>query len=347
MFNFPNLQDRALTIQNILKLTTEAEIFRHFLGYDYKLKKFYKSPLRTADKRPSFNVYCVSGSLRYKDFGHSEGSCFDFVKHLRNTDFSGALSTISQEMNLNLREKKVTYKDYSDLHLQDLKRFTRGRAREWQEYDKNYWQQYHISSETLAFFDIYPGQEVWTRREGEAWKRIWVNQPDNPIYLYKIEEYEILPEGIVFSNPGIKAYRPFQTEEYSRDPTWKWFTGISGNYMQGLKQLPMSGRLLFITSSLKDVATLYQVGIPAIAPNAENSHISNELIEVLKSRFNNIYVNYDSDDTGVRASQQFTVEHGLLYWNVPKIYEAKDVSDLVNKTSQETLINELKKKNVL
>lgn len=347
MFNFPSIEDRFLNIKNILSKTTEAEIFRHFLGFDYKIGKFYNSPLRDKDLRPSFNIYISNNGLRYKDFGHSQGTCFDFVKHLRNTDFFGALTIISNEMNLNLLGKKVSYKSYESMPINKTEKYTRCRLRHWDKYDKNYWSQYSISSESLERFDVKPAKELWYRKTGQSWQRIWINIPDNPMYVFMINEFILKEDNIIFGEYGLKIYRPLQTEEYDRDPTYKWFTGLSGNYIQGLKQLPENGDLLFITSSLKDVITLYQIGIPAIAPNAENSYISELLMENLKKRFNRIYVNYDSDDTGVQASLKFTEQQNLLYWNVPKSYNAKDVSDLVKKTNQEVLKKELFKKNVL
>ena len=62
--------------ENILRLVSEEEIFRHFLGYDFKIGKTYKSPLRE-DNNPSFNVYYNPyGELRFKDFNGYQGSCF-------------------------------------------------------------------------------------------------------------------------------------------------------------------------------------------------------------------------------------------------------------------------------
>jgi hypothetical protein len=119
---------------------------------------------------------------------------------------------------------------------------------------------------------------------------------------------------------------------------------MKGNYVQGLEQLPSDGNILFITSSLKDICVLHEIGIPAIAPNAESSFLDENLIEHLKTRFKRIYVNYDSDDPGVRASISFTEKYNLEYWNIPKEYECKDVSDYINRYGQENLINLINEK---
>lgn len=338
----PNRLDRVLNVKNILERTTEAEIFRHFFG-EFKVRELYISPLRANDTIPSFNIYINKyGDLKYKDWGHSSGSCFDFVMNLKNVDFRGALSIISAEMNLDLNQSPIIYKEYQELNKLRKRTFARARVREWKEYDAKYWKQYDISSSTLDFFDIYPGEELWKRKEGESWKRFWINTEDNPLYIYKLQEYSIEDDKLIFGNSGLKAYRPYQSKEYGRDGSFKWFTGVTGNFMQGLTQLPDSGELLFLTSSLKDVCTLYEIGISALAPNAESPLIDELLIEYLKKRWSRIVVNYDSDSAGVRASTLLVDKFNLEYWNIPKHYNAKDVSDFVKIYSKKELIEIIK-----
>lgn len=346
MFNFPNLLDSNLTVENIHKKVTDAEIFRHYFG-DYKIGKYYKSPLRGDDLVPSFNFYVKNDQIRYKDWGHSEGSCFDFIKLLKGLSFRETLCLINQDMNLGLNGATVNhvvkYDQYSKLKLEDTKTYSKVILRDWQEYDKKYWEQYKIKSQTLIKFNIYPGKELWTRKDGYDWNKTWINTQDNPMYVYLIKEYE-LKDTLYFDKQGIKCYRPYQTTEYNRNPRFKWFTGVRGNYIQGLEQLPKFGNILFITSSLKDVCTLHEIGISAIAPNAEGTPLPAKLIDYLKTRFKDIYVNYDSDDPGVNASIKFTQQFNLNYWNIPKEYETKDVSDFVKKYSQKELIELIKNK---
>lgn len=346
MFNFPSRLDTSLSDENILKRTTEAEIFRHFLGFDYKLKVFYKSPLRTDDKIPSFNIYPGERGLKYKDWGKSSGSCFQFVMELRHTDFRGALELINSEMGLGLMggssKKRVVYDSYKSMEAKKFSIFIRAKARNWKEYDVKFWKQYKISSSTLKLFEVVPAEEVWKRYEGESWRKVWLNVEDNPVYVYKLYRYLLEGGEFNFIQPGIKGYRPYQTEEFDRNSKFKWLNGVRGDYIQGLKQLvenPPDSKVLFITSSLKDVMTLYELGIPAIAPNSEATINDPELMSWLKDRYT-IYVNYDNDDPGVNASIKFTQEFGLSYWNIPKSYNVKDVSDFV-KTYGQHLLKEL------
>lgn len=76
---------------------------------------------------------------------------------------------------------------------------------------------------------------------------------------------------------------------------WKSFR------LQGDHMLPKTGDYLVITKSLKDVMTLYNLGIPAIAPISENCFLSEAQYHRLKERFKHIILLYDNDRPGLRA----------------------------------------------
>ena len=65
--------------------------------------------------------------------------------------------------------------------------------------------------------------------------------------------------------------------------------------------LPKMGEYLVVTKSLKDVMTLYNLGIPAIAPISENCFLSEAQYHRLKERFKHIILLYDNDRPGLRA----------------------------------------------
>jgi DNA primase len=65
--------------------------------------------------------------------------------------------------------------------------------------------------------------------------------------------------------------------------------------------LPKTGDYLVVTKSLKDVMTLYSLGISAIAPISENCFLSESQYNRLKERFKYIILLYDNDRPGLRA----------------------------------------------
>lgn len=68
--------------------------------------------------------------------------------------------------------------------------------------------------------------------------------------------------------------------------------------------LPKTGEYLVVTKALKDVAVLYEYGIPAIAPCSENLFITESQYNRLKCRFKKIFCLYDMDIPGVQAEKR-------------------------------------------
>ena len=71
---------------------------------------------------------------------------------------------------------------------------------------------------------------------------------------------------------------------------------------------------------------LYSLGYNAIAPQSETTYISEDIIKDITSRFSNIYILFDNDDTGRKGAYMLN-----SYLTNSKIVflenEYKDVSD--------------------
>ena len=110
---------------------------------------------------------------------------------------------------------------------------------------------------------------------------------------------------------------------------YRFLSNWNSNKIQGFNQLPKTGNVLVITKSMKDVMTLYSVGIPAIAPNSETLFISDNVLSNLKERFNRIFVLYDNDLPGISNMNKIKKLHPELnYLWIPRETGAKDISDL-------------------
>lgn len=84
--------------EKILNSVNEYDIFKKYIGFDFKLGKVMSSPLREGDLHPSFNVYKSSnGHLYYKDFAGDRGDCFDFVMKLHDINFQTACELICND----------------------------------------------------------------------------------------------------------------------------------------------------------------------------------------------------------------------------------------------------------
>ena len=173
------------------------------------------------------------------------------------------------------------------------------------EVDKAYWKQFHISIDTLKQFDVFSIKYFLCNNIVRG-----VYKEDNPMYAYKVDN-------------KFKIYRPLASK-YT-----KWRTNLSNENIQGYKQLPESGNLLFITKSLKDVMCLYEMGFNAVSPSSETTFIPKNILEELKKRFKQLVILFDRDAAGVQNARKYSKEYGLDAIFVHKKFKAKDVSDAV------------------
>lgn len=289
--------------EDILGLATEEEIFKHYLG-DFELRKMFNSPLRK-DSVPSFNIYYSnSGELVYKDFGGTQGSCIDFVMNLYNLSYKEALFQIYKDLNLNQRkEAKLT----SVKKVIQKATVIQVETKKYSKEELEYWASYNIDKALLDKYQVFSVSKVWLNG-----RLLYVSIPANPIFVYYF-----------IGSDKVKVYRPLDTSGK------KWLTNTSTVDLQGYSQLSSKGECLIITKSMKDVMAFKSFGFEAIAPHGEGMYIPEQYITDLKSRFNKIITVYDNDPAGVSASIKLNSIVGSDYWNIPKDYSAKDISDFI------------------
>jgi hypothetical protein len=311
------------TNTNILNCINEYDIFRYYISNFKELNVLFCSELRK-DINPTCSIRKYD-KLIYADFAdvNSVGiDCFKYVMLKYNLNYYRALDKICIDFNLplmvncpyldynkcnhvpilyNLDLSKIPSKEMSSIQVK-LKNFTL--------VDKNYWKdKYDISVKDLKKFNVYPVQYFIHKSE--------FIEPDTVCYGYYFGK-EIMT--------GIdlwKIYTPFA------DKKVKWRTNCGNDVVQGFNQLPEFGDVLIITKSLKDIIVLSKIGIPAVAPQAENHLIPLDIILELKKRFKFIFVLFDNDDAGIKASVKYHNEYGFFYFYMPLELEIKDPADVV------------------
>ncbi len=172
----------------------------------------------------------------------------------------------------------------------------------WQTEDVRYWSQYGVTSEVLHFYKAY------------SVKNLWLN--DNLIYSWRKDD---LCYAYEFGSGNIKIYFPNRTDR-------RFLCNTS--CLQGYNQLPKYGKLLVVTSSLKDVMTWHRLGVWGVAKQSENQLLTPEEYDNLASRFDKIFINLDDDLTGRKFSQKYEELYPVESIFVP---EGKDVSGYVKK----------------
>jgi len=218
--------------------------------------------------------------------------------------FFDAMVKINEDLNLGLG-KESTYKK-CQVKAEEMEKESKQifySLKDWDEDSLAYWANYSISRSTLEYFNVFNVDKVW-----DTEKVMWVTTKAQPTFLFKFDE-------------GFKLYSPFSK--------LKWYSKVSHKVLNGWDQLPTAGETLLITSSLKDVMVLYELGLTAIAPQGETVDIDYEIIKEIKDRFDDVYVFMDNDGAGLKANARLGKAIGCTSFTTPDyLLPNKDISDV-------------------
>ena len=170
--------------------------------------------------------------------------------------------------------------------------------------DADFWSKYLISKKTLRTFGVCPISHYWIND---------YRTTCDLSYAYKL-------------GTKYKIYSPYEEV--------KWISNTTKKHIQGYNQCAKEGDLCIITSSLKDVMCLFEMGIPAIALQSEMQMPSEETIKELKTRFKKVAVFYDNDfdnvnNPGQTMASKICTKYHLPNIVIPDLYEIKDPSDYI------------------
>lgn len=288
---------KQLSYEDILQYVSEEDIALYYLGVTSKSKmfSFYRE-----ETNPGYYLYYKNGRMMYYDCVESRtlsrlimevnGWSFkDFIGNLKQ-DFSARLITPSKIKKLPKIESKPKH---TEIKI---------KTRDWNQEDLNYWIQFGITKEILDTFNVKPISYYW------------INDFLYVAFKYHYS-YDFYTENGLFRR---KLYAPLEKKK-------KWINN-GGAICQGESMLPYEGDLLIITKSLKDVMTLYSLGITAIAPPSESSFLPLGYYNKQKERFKKIVLFFDNDQTGIKKAKKFSEEYNLPYIYIPE-GEEKDISD--------------------
>lgn len=311
-YNFLNTHIK--TKDHLNQIVSDEDII-YFCYGDFEYNEYLISPRGERDPSLIFDIY--NGELKWRDFGMSPypRDAVEFyiycqqIHNDRNISYGRALNELKFKVKPGICPKynyKIKTETIAALKFR----------RTYYAHEIKYWEDYHIQYSTLNYFDVYPG-ELWVN------KILWHRSIEgDPMFVYLFDQKKSI----------WKAYRPHAPWEIvkGKNQRKRFYTQNTTHHIQGYKQIPEEGEVLFITKSMKDVMIFFELGLPAIAPHSENDFIPVSTLEKLRNKFEYIIVNYDNDHTGISRSTVITQEHKLLHWNIPKGYKGKpkDPSDL-------------------
>jgi hypothetical protein len=331
---------KNLSCETVLARVDEYNIMSYYLGEPIDLKKRYPSPFRSTgvDNHPNLCfMYGVDGKLIFKDFARGVGGdCFRFVQELFKLNLNQALEKIDDDFGLNIRSGKqskfkanITERP-EPIHKQKLIQII---PRDLTYEELCYWKEYNITPQELKLYNILGIQKLYLN------KQLIPNVNKELRFAYVYDQY-------------LKIYSPFSKE-------YKWISSCPNDYISGFDKIKYKvfigkqDKRLIITKSLKDQIILSKFFPDVISTqNESTASIHNDDMQVILKGYDPkcVYMAYDNDEAGVKASTYYTEHYGFNYINVPKIFRRegiKDWSDLVKVKDLDTMRNYLKIKNLI
>ena len=301
-----------ISLQDILSVTTEADIAARYLGI-HSIPCVIKSPLRK-DNHPSFGVYSPNGiEVNYIDFStQDKGRIFTLLSKLWGIPLSKVYQRVYNDftksksvecIKISTPEVKIRKSGVNNIKLEC-------KVRQWEDYDIAYWESFGIPLEWLRYAEVYPiSHKIVTKGEQK-----YVFGADK--YAYAYVEHK---EGKV----TLKIYQPFNKAGF------KWANNHDKSVISLWTKVPKKGDKICICSSLKDALCLWaNTGIPALAIQGEGYPVSTTAINELKQRYSKVYICLDNDETGIRDAVKLASETGFTNVVIPQFEGGKDISDL-------------------
>ena len=290
--------------ESVTRNFSEVQIAERLLHLS-KVPCLINSPFRE-DHKPSFSIYTCNNRVLYKDFATGEvGDLQTLLCMIFKDDIIDIINDIMNNKNFVI--EKTDYTSRKPLK----KAIIKTTKRNWFKFDDDFWGKYGITRDWLEFANVYPIKYCFINNK--------VYQADKFAYTYL--EYKDGKE-------TQKVYQPFNLNGF------KWISNADGSVWSLWSQLPANGDMLIITSSLKDALTIWaNTGIPSCSLQSESTMPKKQVIEQLKSRFNNIFVLFDNDylakeNHGRIFGKKVAERFNLKQIEIPTNFSCKDPSDL-------------------
>jgi len=315
-----------ITLESLLRVFKEEEIFEYYLNIPVQFNKKYKNPLRPDSSAGCFFNKSPRGNIVFVDFANTERThlnVVDIVKIMYNLEYLEALHKIRRDLGKN---KNISFipefdpfsiKDKNTKYVPTPNADIKIALTKFIDRDYNYWQQFNITPDILNFYDVRRASKVWIN--GNLW---YLYNKTDLCYRYKEKE-------------RFKIYRPLGKRAN------KFRSNLYGGILEGYNQLPEEGSMLIITKSLKDVMTLHSLGYNAVAVRSESTPISDNAYNLLKNRFDDIFLWFDPDSAGIYGSFKMSEKYDLPRFQ-HNIEYGKDPSDIVKNKGKEFLVELIK-----
>lgn len=306
-----------ITKGEVYKRASPFSIFSFYIGEPIKLNKRYS----LFSKSKSCAFYAPQADTIFlKDFKNNQSyNPVSFVQERYGIGYYQALCKIDSDLKLNILNKT----DLPTYHTLGFEEFSKsvgeGSSILYEALPDNanyfkYFEQFNIDYEILKKFGVKRAARVWVNG-----RLFYSNKlSKNPCFI------------LTFPSGRVKIYRPLCPK------TYKWRTNTSTKDVFGLHLLPDSFSTLFITSSLKDVMSLYSLGYNAIAFQSEVISDDDLIFSFIERDNKRVILFFDNDEEGIKRSIAMSDSFGIPYIVSPDPL-SKDPSDFIKNHNTDAL----------
>jgi len=308
------ISTKKIVLDNVKDIPS-TWIFEYYLSlatplYGQEIK--IKSVFNPSERTPSMSIYPSKhgGKYVFMDFSSgNKGDGYDLVKALYNLSPREAVIKVINDYKNYVKDNKVSSKDICMVPKFVV---TDYESRNWNSDDARFWTSYGISSKSLEHYNVMPLKSFKMSKDIE---HVTITNA----YLYGY-----------FRSDGV-LYKIYQPKNHDH----KFIKVIS--HVQGLDQLTYKKPNLVIVSSLKDLLSFNALGfksIECIAPDSENSLLSEDVIWNMKNAYETVTTLFDNDLAGKKAVDKYKEKYSIDGFVLDL---EKDVSDSVVKYGKDNV----------
>jgi len=308
------------TVSDLYKIVGQDRIMQEYFQESIVLTKRYANPFREDSSPGCFFKWTKQGNFYFVDYATEQVyyNAIDIAMLRTGYTYPDILYKIESDFklsNLNLSDKERLRSEAREISVPEVvPAVIKVKLMKFTVKDLMYWDQFGIDVSILKYYDVRRVDKAWINNE--LW---YVNNNDDPCYRYKEKE-------------KFKLYRPL-----AKKKLLKFRTNFFGGILEGYEQLPHKGSLLIITKASKDVMTLHAMGYNAVAVRSENTPMSENAYELLKSRFDYMVLWFDSDSAGIGGAKKMSEKYAIPFFEYNGDY-GKDPSDIYRDHGKEKLI---------
>lgn len=284
-----------IKLRQLLDYVAQEEIFESLLGIYPIEGDYYCSPFRKDSNPGCYFQMDPNGVIRFMDWADEENNrldCFDAVKNYFNlSSYLQVVHLIYDTLILGKPVDQIMGKKEnhtSDFKPTEIKQETKIMVHpcKFSKRDEEYWSEYGITEEQLLEDKVYSISKVYT--SGKKGQHI------------SYCSTKLAYADVNFPSGHKKVYFP----EAASTGSLRFLTNCTHNDIGNISKINYQLNYIIITKSHKDCRVLKNLGYSNTVYFSNEGQVPEEkILQALLKSFRFVYIFYDFDDTGIKASE--------------------------------------------